>query len=155
MKKRAYEVIKHLLPLATITALTIVGLWIYFFIIDINNPYKNPLVTEISNVEDIMYHFKFAFFPYIVLFIIVIVNFCKAIYSNKKKTERNFNKIDLIIDVFCGIAMWSGLMFQGVLADNSAGGYNVWAISLEIISIISFIIFIANLILVLKRSLGK
>lgn len=158
MKKSNRKLLLKQILIAVTIALIIGGLWIYFFIIDINNPYNNPLVTEISNVEDIMYHFKFIFFSYIVLFIVVIVNFCKAIYvskNTKRTTEKNFNKVDLIIDVLCGIAMWAGMMFQGVLADNNAVGYMLWYNSLEIISIISFIIFIANLIWVLKRSFKK
>lgn len=150
-------VIKNIL-IAVTTSLVMGGLWIYFFIFETNNPYKNYLVTEISNLEDIMYYFKYAFFPYIVLFIVVIVNLVKVIYSYKK--EKNFkgnvfSGMDLVIDILCGIAMSAGLLFQGVLADNNVVGYTLWCNALVIISIVSLIIFIVNLVLVFKSFLGN
>jgi len=56
----------------------------------------------------------------------------------------------LVIDIFCGLAMAAGLMFQGVLADNNALGHSTWFMALLVISIVSFIIFVLTVIVVRK-----
>jgi len=53
----------------------------------------------------------------------------------------------LVIDILCGIAMAGGLMFQGVLADNNALVNSTWGNALLIISILSLIIFILDIIM--------
>jgi len=109
----------------------------------------------VEPLNDVMSYFKFTFFAYIVLFIIIILNFYKALYIRKKLSRDNsigkfFQRFDLVIDVFCGVAMAKGLMFQGVLADNNALGHNTWSNILLGISIVSFIVFVLNLIVVLR-----
>ena len=152
------KMVRKQIIIAVITAMVMGGLWAYFFILETSNPYNNYHGTGISNVEDIMYYFKYAFFSYIVLFIVVIVNLYKAICARnaeKDSNKRTFGTIDLVIDILCGIAMASGLIFQGVLADNNAPDNMGWGSALIIISILSFIIFIINLIVVNKRNLDK
>lgn len=153
MKKINKRILKKQILVAAITALVLGGVWAYFFLLETNNPYKN-YVSEITNVQDIMYYFKFAFFPYIVLFIVVITNFYKAICFTKRDKNSDrcaFTKVDLAIDVLCGLAMGAGIVFQGVLADNNAPGHMGWSRVLIIISIISLIIFIINLVVVSKK----
>ncbi len=48
--------------------------------------------------------------------------------------------------------MFTGHLFQGVLADNNALGWNTWNNRLLLISIMSLIIFILNLIVVFKNN---
>lgn len=157
MNKINKSILKKQIMAAAITALVLGGIWAYFFLLDINNPYKN-YVSEITNVQDIMYYFKFAFFPYIVLFIVVITNFYKANYLSKSEKDIDryaITKVDLVVDVLCGLAMGAGLVFQGVLADNNAPGHMGWSRVLIIISAISFIIFIINLVIVSREKLNE
>lgn len=154
VKKINNKIIRKQIIIAVVTAIIIGGVWAYFNLIETTNPYKNYFVTEISNLDDIMYYFKYAFFPYVVLFIVVIINFFKTV--SYKKNEKNSSVwIDLAVGVLCGIAMGAGLLFQGVLADNNAPDYMGWCNALAIISVVSFIIFTINLIVVIKRSLNK
>ncbi len=110
----------------------------------------------VKPLDDVMSYFEFAFFAYIVLLIIVSLNFYKALYIRKNLPDGNsigklVQKLDLIIGVFCGIAMFAGLIFQGVLADNNALGYHAWSNILLGISSVSFIIFALNVIVVLRE----
>lgn len=109
----------------------------------------------VEPLKDVMSYFHFVFIAYIVLFIIVVVNFYKALHSRKlsdnKSKGRFVQKLDLFIDVLCGVAMAAGIMFQGVLADNNALDHNVWFNWLLAISIGSFIIFVLNVIVVFKE----
>lgn len=113
-------------------------------------------MLEVKPLDDVMNHFQWIFIAYIVLFIIVCINFYKAIKIRKKLINNNairksIQTLDLIIDILCGLAMYAGLMFQGVLADNNALNWTYWNDILIIISIVSLIIFILNVILVVKK----
>lgn len=155
LKKVNKKIVRKQIIIAAITAIIFGGIWAYFFIFETNNPYKNNFGAEISNVEDIMYYFKYAFFPYIVLFIVVIANFFKFMSlrkSGENSTQKAFSGVDLVIDILCGVAMGAGLVFQGVLADNNAAGSAGWCSVLLIISLISFIIFIINFGMFVKRN---
>ncbi len=155
LKKVNKKIVRKQITIAAITAIIFGGIWAYFFIFETNNPYKNNFGAEISNVEDIMYYFKYAFFPYIVLFIVVIANFFKFMSlrkSGENSTPKAFSGVDLVIDILCGVAMGAGLVFQGVLADNNAAGSAGWCSVLLIISLISFIIFIINFGMFVKRN---
>ncbi|MGG7059612.1 hypothetical protein ACQPUY_11785 [Clostridium nigeriense] len=113
-------------------------------------------MLEVKPLDDVMNHFQWIFIAYIVLFIIVCINFYKAIKIRKKLINNNairksIQTLDLIIDILCGLAMYAGLMFQGVLADNNALNWTYWNDILIIISMVSLIIFILNVILVVKK----
>ena len=113
-------------------------------------------MLEVKPLDNVMNHFQFVFIAYIVLFIIVCINFYKAIRIRKNLINNNvirklINTYDLIIDVLCGVAMYAGLIFQGVLADNNALNWTYWNDILIGISIISLIIFILNIIVVVKK----
>lgn len=109
----------------------------------------------VEPLKDVMSYFHFVFVAYIVLFIIVVVNFYKALHIRKlsedKSKGRFVQRFDLFIDVLCGVAMAAGLMFQGVLVDNNALGHEGWFNWLLAISIGSLIIFILNIIVVFKE----
>ncbi|MEG1795590.1 MAG: hypothetical protein RR262_03725 [Clostridium sp.] len=110
----------------------------------------------VKPLDDVMSYFGFAFLAYIVLFIIVSLNFYKALCIRKKLSQGNstyklIQVLDLVIDILCGIAMVAGLIFQGVLADNNALGYNTWFYALLGLSIVSFIIFALNVIVVFRN----
>lgn len=113
-------------------------------------------MLEVKPLDNVMNNFQFVFIAYIVLFIIVCINFYKAIRIRKNLINNNvirklINTYDLIIDVLCGVAMYAGLIFQGVLADNNALNWTYWNDILIGISIISLIIFILNIIVVVKK----
>lgn len=105
-------------------------------------------MLEVKSLDDVMKHFMMIFITYIVLFSIIIINFIKALYLNKKtkyKDNRVTMVVDLIIDIVCGFAMLCGLMFMGILADNNALNWNYWNKWLWFISAASFTIFIIKL----------
>lgn len=113
-------------------------------------------MIEIKPLDDVMNHFSWIFFAYISLFAVVCINFFKALYINKKVKDvtnniRKAQVFDLVVDVVCGIAMASSLMFFGVLADNNALNYNIWLNRILVISFASLNIFILNIIVVLKN----
>lgn len=110
-------------------------------------------MLEIKPLDDVMHYFNWAFMAYSVLFLTVCLNLFKACYIRRhsiSKEKRLMQFIDLFIDVLCGLAMYGGLMFLGVLADNNATGCLHYFKILSFISITSFIIFIINCIIVLK-----
>ena len=114
-------------------------------------------MLEISPLEDVMSYFHLIFFTYIVLLIVIALNFIKALYINRKlnlnkSSGKSLQLADLSISVFCGLAMFTGHLFQGVLADNNALEWNTWNNRLLLISIMSLIIFILNLIVVFKNN---
>lgn len=114
-------------------------------------------MLEISPLDDVMSYFHLIFFTYIVLFIVITLNFTKAIYINKKLNLNNSSRktlqiFNLSMNTFCVLAMLSGHVFQGVLADNNALGWTTWNNRLLLISIMSLIIFILNLIVVFKNN---
>jgi len=111
-------------------------------------------MIEIKPLDDVMNYFIWIFVTYIALFLVIIINFLKALYLNKKSTSKD-NKavmvIDLIVDVICGLAMFCGLMFLGVLADNNGLNWVYWDKWLWFISATSFTIFIINMIIVMTN----
>ena len=111
-------------------------------------------MIEIKSLDNIMNYFIWIFVTYIALFFVIIINFLKILYLNKKSTSK-YNKtvmiIDLIIDIICGLAMFCGLMFMGVLADNNALNWIYWNKWLWFISATSFTIFIINIIIVMTN----
>ena len=113
-------------------------------------------MVDIKPLDDVMKHFQWVFIAYIVLFIIVCINLYKAIRIRKNLINNNvirklINTYDLIIDILCGIAMYAGIIFQGFLADNNALNWTYWNDVLVAISIISVIIFIINIVVVVKK----
>ncbi len=109
----------------------------------------------VEPLNDVMSHFRFVFSAYVVLFIIIVLNFYKSLHIRKNLQRDNsvgklIQRFDLVIDIFCGLAMAAGLMFQGVLADNNALGHNTWFMALLVIFIVSFIIFVLTVIVVRK-----
>jgi hypothetical protein len=110
---------------------------------------------EIKPLDDVMSYFQYTFFAYIVLFIVISLNYCKALYITRNFSCRNsagkfIKGFDLFIDILCGMAMLAGLMFQGVLADNNALGHNNWLLMLLGISLVSFIVIALNAMMVLR-----
>lgn len=113
-------------------------------------------MVEVKPLDDIMMHFKWVFVAYVILFIIICINFYKSIKIRKNLINNNvvrksIQTLDLIIDSLCLIAMCAGLMFQGILADNNALNWGYWSEALKIISAISLIIFILKLIVIFKK----
>ena len=113
-------------------------------------------MLEVKPLDNVMNHFQLVFIAYIVLFIIICVNFYKAIRVRKNLINNNvirklINTYDLIIDVLCGVAMYAGIIFQGVLADNNALNWTFWNDVLIGISILSLVIFILNIVVVVKK----
>lgn len=109
---------------------------------------------DIKPLDDVMNYFSFIFLTYISLFLVVIINFFKTIHITKKIISKDTKKIiftDLIISVICGIAMYYGMLFMGVLADNDALNWSYWNKWLMFIGATSFVIFIINLIIVLRN----
>ena len=113
-------------------------------------------MLEVKPLDDVMQHFQWIFAAYIVLFIIICINFYKAIRIRKSLMNNNairkvIQTLDLAVDILCGLAMYAGLMFQGVLADNNALNWTYWSDILVGISVASLIIFILNVIVVIKK----
>ena len=59
-------------------------------------------MIEIKPLDDVLNYFIWIFVKYIALLLVIIINFLKALYLNKKSTSKD-NKavmvIDLIVDV--------------------------------------------------------
>lgn len=113
-------------------------------------------MIEVKPLDDIMMYFKWVFIAYTVLFIIVCINFYKAIkirrnLINNNVVRKSIHTLDLIVDILCLIAMSSGFMFQGVLADNNALNWAYWRDILIGISAVSLIIFILTAIVAIKK----
>ena len=113
-------------------------------------------MLEVSPLEDVMLHFQWVFIAYIILFGIICINFYKAIkirkyLINNNSIRKSIQALDLVVDVLCGVAMYAGIIFQGVLADNNALNWNYWSDILVGISVGSLIIFILTVIVVTKK----
>lgn len=114
--------------------------------------YDDSLVPARDSITDIMYYYGILFVGYYFSFAIVCVNVFKYIYVlfvNKKQAHSNtlIKTFDIVTSVLSGLILASGLYFQGILADNSAPNIHFWSKRLFIISIISFILFIVQVIL--------
>ena len=104
-------------------------------------------MLEVKLLDDVIMYFKWLFITYIVLFIIICINFYKAIkirrnLINNNVVRKSIQTLDLIVDILCLIAMSSGFMFQGVLADNNALNWTYWGELFKAVYTISLIIFI-------------
>lgn len=114
--------------------------------------YDNSLVPSRDSITDIMYYYGMLFVGYYFTFGIVCVNVFKSVYVlfiNKKQAHSNtlIKTFDIVTSVLSGLILASGLYFQGILADNSAPNINFWSKRLFIISIVSFILFLVQVIL--------
>ena len=110
----------------------------------------------VKPLDDVMFYFSYAFLAYIVLFVIVCLNFYKALSMRKHLTPYHskikfIQLVDLFIDILCGLAMFGGLMFTGVLADNNALNWGYWSYLLSGISLASFIVFIFHVLVVFTK----
>lgn len=103
---------------------------------------------DIRPLDDVMNHFQWIFFTYIILLLVICSNLVKCILNKKI----NFNSIiDVVINILCWIAMIAGYMFFMVLSDNYAIGWKNWYNTLRIISNTSIIIIIINISIILKK----
>ena len=105
---------------------------------------------EIRPLDDVMRHFNWTFFSYIVLFLVICLNFCKCIYINRIKKITFINILDLLVSILCWIAMLAGYMFLMSLSDNNVVAWETWYNILNFLSNLSIIIILINIIIILK-----
>lgn len=113
-------------------------------------------MVDIKPLDEIIVHLRWVFIAYLVLFVIICINFYKAIKIRKKLINNNairksIQTLDLIVDILCLIAICAGLRFQGILVDNNVVNWGYWNDILMGISIASLIIFILTVIVVIKK----
>ncbi|NEU05703.1 hypothetical protein [Clostridium senegalense] len=109
---------------------------------------------EYNTLKDIMSYFYFEFNINYVLGAIMLVNTIKIIKdytSIRKSNSEIFHNIkssyyDLIISSFVMIGLYNGVMFQGVIADISSEYSQLWITKMMIVGIVSFVLFIIQLI---------
>nr|WP_300003907.1 zf-HC2 domain-containing protein [Tissierella sp.] len=114
--------------------------------------YDKTLIPAKDSITDIMYYYGMLFVGYYFAFAIVATNVFKSIYvlfiKQKQATSNTLIKtFDIVTSILSGLILASGLYFQGILADNSAPNIDFWSKRLFIISIVSFILFIVQVIL--------
>lgn len=108
-----------------------------------------------SAFEELMYYYHFHFNVYYLLALIVFVNCIKAIvsfvYANKRKASNiSSSNMDLLISILVGIGLGYGMIFQGVMSDISQKYSHIWGNKIFVLCIISFVLFIVQLIFTLR-----
>lgn len=108
-----------------------------------------------SAFEEIMNYYHLDFKVYYILAIIVLINALKVIIDfvtiKKGKVPKCYSSpIDLVVSILAGIGLAYGLFFQGVLSDISSKYSEVWGSKIFFLCLISFILFIIQVIFTLK-----
>ena len=109
-----------------------------------------------SAFEELMYYYHWDFYVYYFLVLIVFVNCIKAIVncsSVKKCKVSNITSsyIDLLVSILAGTGLMCGMFFQGVLSDISSKYSKVWLDKMFILCVVAFVLFIIQLIFILKK----
>lgn len=103
---------------------------------------------EYSSILELMYYFYFEFNVYIMLLIIIFINFFKAFLSYKKihykNKEVSISFGDAITSIISGIALINAIFFQGVIADISSEASSIWFKRVLAVCIISFILVVGQ-----------
>lgn len=77
-------------------------------------------MNHIDVMADIMKNFHFELIPFVIICIISVLSMCVLISLTKFWQLKKARILCLIINIACGCAVASGMMFEGVLADNGA-----------------------------------
>jgi hypothetical protein len=109
-------------------------------------------------MKELMSYYYFEFNINYILLAIIVLNTIKLIkdyLSIKKNIENGYfkfstNYFDLVISTLAILGLWSGLMFQGVLSDISIQYSNIWLTKRIVISAISIVLYITQIILHLR-----
>lgn len=104
-----------------------------------------------SAFEELMSYYHLNFYVYIILMLIVLVNCIKTIidYIRIKKGNKLKSKSDIfniITSILAGGGLFSGAFFHGVIADISDKYNKIWTSSILSVCIISFILFIIQIV---------
>lgn len=101
-----------------------------------------------SSILELMQYFYFEFNVYIMLLVIIFINFLKALLSYRRILNKNeeicIQFTDVITSIVCGIALLSAIFFQGVIADISSTASNIWFNRVFAICIVSFILIMGQ-----------
>lgn len=108
-------------------------------------------------LKELMSYYYFEFNVYYLLGAIMLINTIKAAKDYISIKKNNTDKIqsfkasyfDLITSILIMLGLGSGLLFQGALADISSEYSQIWISKMIIIAVISFVLFIVQLILYL------
>ena len=108
-----------------------------------------------SAFEELMHYYHFNFSTYYFLLFIVLVGCIKAIVnfvSIKKGKALNITVggIDLLVSILAGMGLAAGMFFQGVLSDISTKYFEIWGNKMLTLCVVSFILFIVQLIFILR-----
>lgn len=104
-----------------------------------------------SSILELMHYFYFEFNVYIMLLIIIFINFLKAFLSYRRLLDKKegicIQFTDLITSIICGIALLSAIFFQGVIADIASEASAIWFKRVFAVCIVSSILFVGQLYL--------
>ncbi len=110
-------------------------------------------MQEVSSLADIMSYFNYIFIAYSMLLVIIAINVIKAFYVRKREITPKCKWIqigDVIVNTLCGIAMYFGILFAGVLADNNAPNIHQWMYVMMSIAFIGLLLYIIHLIIIVR-----
>ncbi len=101
---------------------------------------------EYSSILELMHYFYFEFNVYIILLMIIVINFMKIFLEYRKSLQHNgdisIHSTDMITSLLCVIAMGNALYLQGVISDISNEASEIWFHRVFVICIVSFILFV-------------
>lgn len=150
---KPFKKISYKFKLQKTSIALLVSIIVLFLISRIIGPFSfdKTLVPAKDSVTDIMYYYGMLFTGYYFAFAIVCANLFKSIYavvSNRRKSDSDtlIKTFDILTTILSGLILASGLYFQGILADNGAPNIEFWFNRLWLISIVSFIMFIIQVI---------
>jgi len=114
-------------------------------------------------LKELMSYYYLEFNVYYLLGAIMLINTIKfgkdyiSIKKNKTDKIQSFKAgyFDLIISVLIMLGLGSGFLFQGALSDISSEYSQMWISKMIIIAVISFVLFIVQLVLYLFIKRGK
>lgn len=111
-------------------------------------------MNPVDVMADIMKNFHFELIPFVILCIISVLSMCVLISLTKFWQLKKARILCLIISIACGIAIASGMMFEGVLADNGTDLGSTYIYMMVMAGIIICTVFV-EIVFLLKMNKGS
>lgn len=103
---------------------------------------------EVNPLQDIMNYYMWCFGSYFIAMTIILFNAARSVYfflrSKKRPIYPKRGLLDLLISLLCGVSLYMGQMFQGVLADNNVPGLYQWSSYLWLLCLASLALFVVQ-----------
>lgn len=111
-------------------------------------------MNYVNVIDDIMKYYYFEHIIFVILCIISVISMCILISLTKNRHSTKARIMCLIINIACGCAVASGMMFEGVLTDNGAD-FGLSFISSVVMAGVVICTIIVEIVFLLKMKRGS